>query len=196
MSFVQDIIFILDQSGSMMRMGDEPCQSLNKFIKDQSRDKDGATFTLYTFDTYVNKVIDETPLQDVEEIHSLIPGGMTSLYDAIGCAISEKFKKEKNNNVICVILTDGLENSSNMYNEERIKELINLMETEYGWEFIYLGANQDSFREGDKVGISTCMNYNFTPESMRQAVNTASVGISHKRIASRNGEKNSKTILE
>lgn len=195
MSSVQDIIFILDQSGSMMRMGNEPYESLNKFIKDQSKDKDGATFTLYTFSTYVNKVIDETPLQDVEEIPNLIPAGMTSLYDAIGRAISDKIKKEKKNDVICVILTDGLENSSIIYNKERLKEMIDIMETDYGWEFLYLGANQDAFHEGDMVGISSCMNYDFTPESMRQAVNTASVGIAYKRIASRNGEENIRTKL-
>lgn len=136
---VQDIIFILDQSGSMMRMLDEPRQALNKFVKDQKKDNDGATFTLYTFDTFVNVVIDETPLQDVKEIEYLEPGGMTALYDAIGLAISNKIKKEKNTDVICVILTDGLENSSNKYDEKSIKDLTTRMETEYGWEFIYLG---------------------------------------------------------
>jgi hypothetical protein len=31
----KDIIIILDESGSMIKMGDEPKQAVNEFIKDQ-----------------------------------------------------------------------------------------------------------------------------------------------------------------
>lgn len=192
---IQDIIFILDQSGSMMTMGDEPRQALNKFVKDQKKDKDGATFTLYTFDTHVKRLIDETLLQDVQEVETLEPGGLTALYDAIGIAINNKMEQEKNKDVICVILTDGLENSSFEYNIDGIKSLTTRMETQYGWEFIYLGTNQDSFIEGHKVGISTCMDYESSPDALRNAVNVTSVGISDKRMRSRKGETNTRTNL-
>ena len=52
--------------------------------------------------------------------------------------------------VLFVITTDGLENASREYNKDKIKSLI---EQHSNWEFIYIGANIDSYGEGTSIGI-------------------------------------------
>ena len=153
----QDIVFIIDESGSMKSMGSEPVEAVNSFIEDQKKTitSDESTFTLWKFNTNVIKHLDDVLLKDVGYFSDFIPCGMTALFDAIGHAITIKLSKENPNNVVCIILTDGLENSSTDFTSSAIKKLISTAETEYNWNFVYLGANQDAFTEGSNIGIST-----------------------------------------
>lgn len=155
----KDIIFILDESGSMESMGKEPIDSTNYFIKEQRDVNSDATFTLYKFNNIVRVVYNDVPLTNVGEFTDYKPSNMTALYDGIGHAIVAKKGCESNKNVICVILTDGQENSSITYTCKDVKKMVKEMETDYGWTFIYLGANQDAMYEGGKVGISCCENF-------------------------------------
>jgi len=125
-SVVQDIMFLLDESGSMESMGKEPVQAVNKFIQDQQKTMgdDGATFSLWKFNSTVVKLIDDVPLQQVKEFTDFRPDQMTALYDAIGQAIKNKSLKEKHDDVICVILTDGLDNQSKEFSASSICSLI------------------------------------------------------------------------
>jgi hypothetical protein len=152
----QDIIFILDESGSMFSMGKEPIQAVNNFINEQRKvlGNDGATFSLWTFNTKVTKVFDDMDLQDVPEFKEYNPDNMTALYDAIGHAITTKKQKGKYHDVISVILTDGQENASVEFQSKEIRKMIKDMEDNYGWKFIYLGANQDVFAVGDGIGVN------------------------------------------
>ena len=45
-----------------------------------------------------------------------------------------------------------------------IKKLLNKMEKENGWKIMYLGANQDSFKVADGIGVCSSANYTHTPE--------------------------------
>lgn len=159
------IVFVMDQSGSMLNMGDEPWQSLNSFIAEQKTKNNNFTFTLTFFNDstrfkYQNIESDKIiPLTSSD----YVPSGMTSLYDAIGKTIEFQREKTPKNKVIFVILTDGHENCSREYNSYSIKTLISLMEKEYGWKFIYLGANQDAFAVGSNIGIHCSSDYKYTP---------------------------------
>ena len=51
---------------------------------------------------------------------------------------------------IFIITTDGLENASREYDKAKIKTLI---EKHKDWEFMYIGANIDSYSEGCSIGI-------------------------------------------
>lgn len=69
--------------------------------------------------------------------------------------------------MVC-ILTDGEENKSN--NEKykiasNIKYMIEHQRTKYGWEFSYLGANQDAFKVASDFGISKGFTVNFSADS-------------------------------
>lgn len=152
---VLDIVFILDESGSMESMGTEPVQSVNNFIQEQKKNASpGSKFSLWTFNSTVTNVIDDVDLQQVGLFTSYKPENMTSLYDALGKAITTKKNKSNKDNVICVVLTDGQENSSQEYNKQSINSLISEMETKHKWKFIYLGANHEVFASAGGIGIS------------------------------------------
>lgn len=159
--FAQNIITIMDESGSMLDLGNEPVQAINSFIAKQKNitENDSSTFTLWKFNTETKLEIDKIPLNEMEEFSNFRPGGLTALFDAIGKAIDHQHDER---NIICVIVTDGMENSSHEYNHETIKKKINKMETEYNWKFIYLGANQDAFATGANIGFNVhrCNTFN------------------------------------
>ena len=164
-TIIQDIIFILDESGSMSSMGKEPVQAVNNFILNQkdAMGDDGATFSLWKFNTIVKKVYDNILLKDVEEFTDFEPQDMTALNDVIGSAIDNKKKKGSCDNVICIILTDGMENSSTEYSAENIRVMIKDMEENHNWKFVYLGANQDAFEVGYSMGVNCCAQYECSP---------------------------------
>ena len=60
--------------------------------------------------------------------------------------------------IVFVITTDGYENASKEFNKQQVKELI---QGHKDWEFIYIGANIDSYAEGSSIGIrkSNISNY-------------------------------------
>lgn len=151
---VQDILVIMDRSGSMQSMGNEPLQALNGFIKDQQDVLcgDGSTLSLWMFDTKTELVIDDQPLKDIAPVTAYHPGGMTAMYDAIGKAVSLKYNKSKSRNVVCMVITDGEENASVEYALADVKKVIDTAEKAHGWKFIFIGA-RDIFAEGAKTGF-------------------------------------------
>ena len=56
--------------------------------------------------------------------------------------------------MIFFIITDGEENASVEFTNSKIKEMVKLQKDTYSWDFIFLGANIDSFSVADSIGIS------------------------------------------
>ena len=150
-----DIIVIIDESSSMDCMGNEPKDATNNFINEQKGSGGDSKLSLYTFSDKVRCVIDEKPIKDVESFTDYKPNGMTALYDAIGTAITKKLASPGSSKVVCVIITDGLENASQEFRD--ISPLIKKAETEHDWKFIYIGANQDVFSVGQGIGFKPKM---------------------------------------
>lgn len=153
-------IFILDRSGSMESCWDDTIGGYNAFVRDQSQF--GGTMTLIQFDHEYLVSYENKPIADVEPLtrNTYVPRGSTALLDAIGRAIKE-CKAGVTPTVI--IFTDGLENASRQYTKAHIKDLIDAR-IKNGWEFVYLGANQDAFAEAGSIGIEPrcTMNYDST----------------------------------
>ena len=177
---ITTILFILYESGSMESLGKEPIDSMRDFYKTQQ--ETGKEF-LSTFVTFSNKVNFRHKNIKGSEIvikdEDFRPNGMTALYDAIGTTIDYQ-KNIKTKNVICVILTDGCENTSKIYKSSDIKKLISEMETENKWIFLYLGANQDSFSVGNTIGIqkNNTQNYEYTPLGLHTVMRDTSLSVS------------------
>ena len=55
--------------------------------------------------------------------------------------------------LLFAIMTDGEENSSTLYSTREVKTLIELAETGQGANFIFLGANIDSWSLAEKIGL-------------------------------------------
>ena len=147
-----EILCILDRSGSMGAMMKEVVNALNGFIEDQKKLPGKARMTLCAFDNEFSTIYDRVNIGDVKEIKiaDVMPRGMTALYDAIGKTISGAKKDRK---TICLIQTDGAENSSSEYSAEQVKNLITEKEKD-GWEFVFIGAGIDAFQAGSQFGLT------------------------------------------
>ena len=74
--------------------------------------------------------------------------------------------------VLFVITTDGRENSSVEFTKTQIKNLI----TNSNWEFLYLGADIDSYGEAAGIGINQehVANYRKTADGINEMYNSVS----------------------
>ncbi len=56
--------------------------------------------------------------------------------------------------VISAILTDGYENASQKYTQGEIAARIRRQRDRYGWQFLFLGANQDAIATAAQLNIA------------------------------------------
>ena len=158
---IMDVVFLLDRSGSMERMVSDTIGGYNGYLKGMKNQK--ARITTILFDNQYEMITKRENIQNVKELnhHTYYTRGTTALLDAIGKTINY-MDKEKPNKVVFIITTDGLENASLEYNKGQIKELI---EGHSKWEFIYLGADIDSYGEAQSIGIKRERTSNFSKTS-------------------------------
>jgi hypothetical protein len=187
------INFVLDKSGSMGSLREVTISGFNEFKNDQAREEGEAFFTLTLFDTEFSTVCAAVPVREVPDLDysTYVPGGLTALYDAIGHTLmltDEFVALNKPDQVLFVIMTDGHENSSREYTRERIFQLIKERQQSAEYEFIYLGANQDSYGAGRGMGLREghMMDWAATPEDAKRTMKRASHNVSAHR---RHGEK-------
>lgn len=157
-----EIVFILDNSGSMQSIKDDAIGGYNAFIEDQRKAEGETTVTLILFNTNVAKVYEGEKIQNVTTLtaQDYIPQGMTAMNDAIGTAIDSvggrlnaTNEAERPENVIFAIMTDGQENASREYSGQQVKDKVTHQTDTYNWQFIFLGANIDSKKTASGLGI-------------------------------------------
>lgn len=157
------IICILDRSGSMSSIIDDAIGGFNSFLRSQKEVDGDATMTSHLFDTQYDTIYKDVDIQLVKDFNrnTYVPRGGTALYDSIGKTIDDEIEylsaipvEERPEKTLCIILTDGEENSSNKYGRELIKEMIDEMRSDFKWEFIFLAANQDASLKAEAMGIS------------------------------------------
>lgn len=166
--------FILDKSGSMESVRDATISGFNEYLGTLRKDrKSEYEFTLTLFDTLMSSPVLSQPLDKVKDLtrETYVPNGMTALYDAVCSAIRVVVEK-KDQKVVFIIMTDGEENSSKEHDRAKMKELIEERTKKGNWTFVYLGANQDSYANAQKMGIKTMntSNFNSTPVGMAAAM--------------------------
>ena len=158
-----ELVFILDKSGSMTGLEKDTIGGFNSMLEKQKKVDGGCRVTTVLFDNRYELLHDRIDLQAVQPLtdKDYEPGGSTALLDAIGRTIHKIGAVQRHtagayraSHVLFVIITDGEENSSREYTGRKIKEMIERQKSEYGWEFVFLGANIDAVAEADSLGIS------------------------------------------
>lgn len=178
-----EIVAILDRSGSMDTIKLDAIGGFNTFIDEQKQQDGEANLTVVLFDNQYEILQDRVNLKDAIKLDNknYIPRGGTALFDAIGKTIAtfreRHAKGEVQGGLICSILTDGEENSSKEFKTtDSIKKLITEAESELGWSFVFLAANQDAFAAGSNFGISGANTMSYAADSVgtRNAMKGAS----------------------
>lgn len=162
-SNLTEIVFILDKSGSMVRMCKEPIDGYNNFIKEQSDPALGeAKVTLVLFDSEVKTIYSRVNIKDVKPITSkeYEASGMTAINDAIGLTfknigkhIAAEPEEERPSKVVVFILTDGEENSSRQFSAYMIKDIIEEQKTKYSWDITFIGTTREAISTASSYGI-------------------------------------------
>jgi uncharacterized protein YegL len=177
-----EIVFILDRSGSMADLTSDTIGGFNSFVEKQKEESGEAVLTTVLFDDKYEVLHNGVNLQDVK---SLTPKeyyvrGMTALLDAIGKTINtiderlKSIKKKYRPQVIFVITTDGLENSSHEFTKETIKQMVEHFTNDHKWKFLFLGANMDAIAVGNSYGITYTTNYTANSVGTRSLYGTVS----------------------
>jgi von Willebrand factor type A domain len=148
-----EIVVVLDRSGSMGSIAKSTVEGFNTFLNEQKNADGEAFMTLIQFDDRYEVNYKSMPIKEVAELierETYSPRGSTALYDAIGKTINEL---QTDRDVVFVIITDGYENASKEFKGEAIKKMIETLESENKWKFVYLAANQDAITMGGNIGI-------------------------------------------
>lgn len=146
-----DVIFILDKSGSMSGSEEHTISSFNEYLEKEKKNKFNTKITTVLFSDnykYLHNRVDVSKVKPLTEEDYYV-GGCTALYDALGNTINS-FERKETDKVLFIIITDGYENASEEYSKEQIRKLI---KKHSDWEFIYIGADIDSYASGGEIGI-------------------------------------------
>ena len=171
-----DIIFIMDRSGSMTGFSEDTIGGFNSFIE-KEKDKDINTYvTTILFDNDYEILYERKEINKVEKLtdKQYWPRGSTALLDAIGKTITS-FERKIDGKALVVIMTDGYENASVEFSKKQIKEMID----KHDWEFIYLGAEIDSYSEASQFGFSKSRIANY--DRSAKAVDEVFTSVVHAR---------------
>jgi uncharacterized protein YegL len=174
------VTLVVDRSGSMDRIRESAQDSINEFITSQRKAEGRRTIRIVQFDDAYETVCGSTDAADVPEFE-LEPRGMTALLDAMGRSIKEfgaelaaMPEDQRPGTVIYAVMTDGYENASMEYDWDSVKDAVERQQNEFGWHILYLGANQDAFSIGARLGVprGQTMTYSATDHGTSSALNT------------------------
>ena len=179
-----ELVFILDESGSMSGMEADTIGGFNSMIDKQRREEGEAYVSTVLFSNGSRVLHDRVTLSRVEPMttRDYIPRGCTALLDALGGAIHHignvhKYARAEDvpEHTIFVITTDGMENASHRYTSDEVKAMVKKEKEKYGWEFLFLGANIDAVETAAHFGIDRDRAVTYRNDPRGQALNYAGV---------------------
>jgi hypothetical protein len=122
------------------------------------------------------------------------PRGNTPLLDAVGTTIVQAGERlaampedQRPGNVVVVIATDGEENDSRDWDRQRVRDLIEQQQRDYGWKFIYIGASPEAFAEARKMGMPAASTVATAGSAMHDAYVVTSGNLASFRASGQSG---------
>lgn len=170
-----ELVFILDRSGSMSGLEEDTIGGFNSMIAKQKKEEGEAYVSTVLFDDRCEVLHDRVPMDRVPAMTNkeYYVRGCTALLDSVGGAIHHiatvhKYAREEDRpeKTLFVITTDGMENASKHYSYEKVQTMIKKEQEEYGWEFIFIGANIDAVQEAKRFGIRKERAVNYVHDEM------------------------------
>lgn len=160
---ITEMVFILDRSGSMSGLEKDTIGGFNSLIEKQKKQNGKCYVSTVLFDHETQVIHDRVELADIKPMteEDYFVRGCTALIDAIGGAIHHiknihKYARREDvpEHTMFVIITDGYENASKKYSSNQVKKMIEHEKEQYGWEFLFIGANIDAVETAKHFGIN------------------------------------------
>ena len=172
---ITELVFILDRSGSMSGLEADTIGGFNAMIEKQKKQDGECYVSTVLFDNVSEVLHDRVKLAEIKPMtdREYTVRGCTALIDAIGGAIHHignvhKYARPEDvpEHTMFVITTDGMENASHKYSSDKVKKMIERQKEQYGWEFLFIGANIDAVETAAQYGISEdrAVNYHADPK--------------------------------
>ena len=172
---ITELVFILDRSGSMAGLESDTIGGFNAMIEKQKTQDGECYVSTVLFDNVSEVLHDRVKLTDIKPMtdREYTVRGCTALIDAIGGAVHHignvhKYARREDvpEHTIFVITTDGMENASHRYSSDTVKKMIERQKEQYGWEFLFVGANIDAVETATQYGINSdrAVNYHADPK--------------------------------
>jgi hypothetical protein len=165
------LVLVVDRSGSMANIKSDMEGGIAQLLADQRALPGECHVTITQFDDQFEVVCDFLPIRDVPTYH-LVPRSRTALLDAMGrtmALVGEGLSRLKEparpTRVVFAVITDGLENASREWDRSRVMAEVKRLGDEEGWQFTFLGANQDAIHEGGSLGMSAAASLTYEPSS-------------------------------
>lgn len=157
----------------MSSVREKTISGVNEYFQTLKNDKE----TEYTVDLVLfaeqSKKVHSGPLQGMAmlSMETYNPNNGTALYDAVCETLMAR--EGAGGKWIVVIMTDGEENASKKFTEQQFAEYVKLLKATGNVQFVFLGANQDSFTKAQKWNFDrqNIANFNATPKGMATSLN-------------------------
>ena len=174
-------LIILDKSGSMSTIAQAAISGFNETVggirsaQERYKDTQEHYISLFVFcNCDKSYIYENVPVEEVKELTSkeYRPCCCTPLYDAMGISLNQllsKIQSDKNATAVVTVITDGMENASREYSGKAIKALVDKLKDEEGWNFAYIGTNQDVEAVAASISIQNTMSFQDNSAGMSAA---------------------------
>lgn len=166
-----EMVFIIDMSGSMHDLTSDTIGGYNSLIAEQKKQDGDANVTTVLFDDRYILLHDNVNIKKISNLtdKEYYPRGTTAMLDAVGMTIASvgnrlanTSEEERPATVMVTIITDGYENASKEYTWERVQSMIKEQREKYSWIFTFIGANIDTKKVSEDLGIDSRLAKSYT----------------------------------
>jgi hypothetical protein len=148
----------------MESIRDDVIGGFNAFLARQQAEPGQATLSLVQFDSQdpYEVLYHFVPLGQVPPLSAerYVPRARTPLLDALGRGIADLDATlaamplaRRPEQVVVVVVTDGLENASREFSHAQVRAMIAAHEAE-GWQFVFLSADLAAVAEAERIGFA------------------------------------------
>ncbi len=152
--------YIVGRSGSMRGFEEQAIDGINTGLKHLRDENVEGLVSMVFFDSHHAKLAMDHSMKDVPVAETvdltpdaLQPRGMTPLRDAVGVVAAELSERMKEGDHLhLIIVTDGQENASNEYSQEKIKSILDEYDRK-GFLVNFIGADFDAWSDASGFGM-------------------------------------------
>lgn len=193
---------ILDRSGSMNDCLTETISGFNEqlqMIQDLQRKFPEQQFfvSLTIFNHAIEHTMSMCSSDKIKPLtrETFVPDGTTALLDAVGesvMSLKAKIDNQLKNDeatAVVVILTDGYENASRIFDLKAIRRMISELEVTGNWTFSFLGATRDALETASQMNIRHQNAASFEKNQIGNTFNSVAESLNEYAAKKHRGEK-------